>query len=197
MTWENKPEDLTDDQMANPAEETLAEGNENAQETVQEAVPTPVPMPPMPVEQQSAPASSEEMVSLPKSVLQELIDRIEAVEKGKNPIREAKKRYTGPREFSFKLRGWVPVLSYQTTRKDPTKWLRYKNQFGHYTNNQLLKLSLADKSTVDVDVEDFLAHSDRSEKMRCQVITDENGDKVYKFNTDNWGEFTVLEKVIN
>lgn len=89
--------------MENPAEETLAEGNEDAQETIQEAVPTPVPIP-TEIPNQS-PVHNEEMTMVPKSVLQELIDRLEAVEKGKNPIREAKKRYTGPREFSFKLRG--------------------------------------------------------------------------------------------
>jgi len=61
----------------------------------------------------------------------------------------------------------VPVLSYVTVLKDPSKDLTYTNQFGKLENNQNLKISLADGTAIEVDSIEFGKHYQRGEEMEC------------------------------
>jgi hypothetical protein len=69
----------------------------------------------------------------------------------------------------------------------------YKTKDG-VVNNQVLVLTLADDSKVEVDVNDFNMYFKYSDKLVAEVI---NNGEAYKFNTPEHGEFTVQSKIIN
>lgn len=114
-----------------------------------------------------------------------------------NMFKKAKERYEWPRNYSYKLWGDVPVLSYKSIKKDSTKDFTYKNHLWVLTNNQFLILSLADGKTVEVDVHEFNNNFSRSEKLPAEPITDGVTVTGYKYKDSTYGEFTVSAKLIN
>jgi len=129
-----------------------------------------------------------------------------------NQFKEAKKINDDPKQFSYKIRGWLPVLSYTSKRKDITKDWTFKNQFGTIESNHLLVLNLADGSTTEVEITDFNANFTRSEKEEAKVV---DGDGMivkdfsklinyggventsYVFDHPTYWEITVLYSAIN
>lgn len=114
-----------------------------------------------------------------------------------NMFKKAKERYEWPRNYSYKLWGDVPVLSYTSIKKDKTKDFTYKNHLWVLTNNQFLELSLADGKTVEVDVHEFNNNFSRSEKLPAEPITDGVTVTGYKYKDSTYGEFIVSAKLIN
>lgn len=115
-----------------------------------------------------------------------------------NVFTEGKKFYEWPRKFSYKMWGWVPVLSYKSFKKDPTKELVYKNQFNAWISNHYLRLELANKKTVEVEVNEFNRDYTLSEKMYAEKATDNRGNVLgYEFKTEDWGEFIVATNLLN
>lgn len=162
----------------------------------------PTPQPTAPVQQQPTqvePAKSwEEMVTIPKSSLTQILDRLENLEKETWSWQDTKsKKYDWPLHYSYKLRWDVPVLSYVSKRRDPRKPLRYRNEMWIYVSNHLLSLNLADWKSVDVDVEDFGQHFERSPKQEAEVRKKKDGSIVYVFGHHTYGDIEVLDHVIN
>lgn len=114
-----------------------------------------------------------------------------------NMFKKAKERYEWPRNYSYKLWGDVPVLSYKSIKKDSTKDFTYKNHLWVLTNNQFLILTLADGKTVEVDVHEFNNNFSRSEKLPAEPITDGVTVTGYKYKDSTYGEFIVSAKLIN
>ena len=114
-----------------------------------------------------------------------------------NMFKKAKERYEWPRNYSYKLWGDVPVLSYTSIKKDKTKDFSYKNHLWVLTNNQFLELSLANDKTLEVDVHEFNNNFSRSEKLPAEPITDGVTVTGYRYKDSIYGEFIVSAKLIN
>lgn len=119
----------------------------------------------------------------------------------KNTLSDGKKRYEWPRHYSFKLWAGLPVLDYVSEKKDPSRELVYKNQYGEYTENQLVKLTLLklDGKTESrkVLITSFNDWFSRSEKMEAKVESDGSKVTAFEFNTKEFWKFKVNYKVIN
>ena len=143
--------------------------------------------------------------------LNSILERLEKVEQEnealkskKNMFIKAKERYTWPRTFSYKIRGEVPVLSFTTFRKDPTKELQFKNQFWHHESNHYLHVSLANWEMVDVEVNDFNRNHTKSDKLEAKdqhweviELTNLPLAKEFTFENTAHGTFTVAKSAIN
>ena len=114
-----------------------------------------------------------------------------------NMFKKAKERYEWPRNYSYKLWGDVPVLSYTSIKKDKTKDFSYKNHLWVLTNNQFLELSLANDKTLEVDVHEFNNNFSRSEKLPAEPISDGVTVTGYKFKDSQYWEFIVSKSLIN
>jgi len=112
-------------------------------------------------------------------------------------FKNAKKRYEWPRAYNYKTWGWVPVLSYVSEKKDPSRDYLYKNQYWEFTSNHLLNLSLANEKKVKVNVTEFNKSYERSEKMTAEVISDWQNTTWYRFSNEEFGQFTVKPNMIN
>ena len=123
----------------------------------------------------------------------------EEIKKGKmNVFVSWREVYSWPREYSYKLWWGVPVLSYKSFKKDPTKDLMYKDKFGQWTSNHYLKLTLANEKEVDVEVNEFNRDFERSEKMLAEKCTDNRWNLLgYEFDTNDWWKIIVAENMIN
>lgn len=123
----------------------------------------------------------------------------EELKKGQlNVFTEGKKFYDGPRNYSYKMWWGVPVLAYKSFRKDLTKDLVYQNQYGAWVSNHYLKLTLANKEEVEVEVNEFNKHYTTSEKMHAEKATDNRGNILgYEFDTEEWGKFIVATNLLN
>ena len=144
--------------------------------------------------------------------LNSILERLEKVEQENEALKKskenmfvkAKERYEWPRTFSYKIRGEVPVLSFTTFRKDPTKDLLFKNQFWQYESNHYLHVSLATWAIVDVEVNDFNGNHTKSKKLEAkdqhwEVIELANLPlaKEFTFENTSHGTFTVAKSAIN
>lgn len=145
-----------------------------------------------------------EWVSLDQ--MQAILERIERLEKENNELREGKMNvftsgrevYDWPRKFNYKLWWGKPVLSYKSFKKDPTKDLVFKDQFWQWKSNHYLKLTLADNSEVEVEVNEFNRDYERSEKVYAEKVTDTRGHVLgYEFDTEEYGKIIVNENMIN
>lgn len=114
-----------------------------------------------------------------------------------NMFKKAKERYEWPRNYSYKLWGDVPVLSYKSVKKDTTKDFTFKDHNQVLQNNQFLELTLADEKIVKVDVHEFNNNFSRSEKLPAEPITDGVTVTGYKYKDSTYGEFIVSAKLIN
>jgi hypothetical protein len=144
--------------------------------------------------------------------LSKVLERLEKLEReneelkaGKgNPFKKGKEKLQWPRKFSFKLWAWIPIVSIESFRKDPSKDLVFKNAAGQYVSNHYAKLSLANWENVEVEINDFGRDVTLSEQMEAkdhhgEVITLENLNmaKSYTFDTKEWGSITILSSLIN
>ena len=92
--------------------------------------------------------------------MSEILDRLEKLEKENEELKKGqmnvftqwKERYSWPRAYCYKLWWGVPVLWYESFRKDPTKDLVYKDQFWQWKSNHFLRIKLADGSEEEVEV---------------------------------------------
>jgi len=115
-----------------------------------------------------------------------------------NMFKKGKEKYKWPRLYNYKMWGWIPVLSYESVKKDTTKDWIYKNQYWEYTSNHYLKLTLANKKDpLKVEVNEFNSAVTRSDKLECEVLSDGVSPTWYKFNTTDFWEFTVNPNIIN
>ena len=109
-----------------------------------------------------------------------------------------KEVYSWPRKYNYKLWWGIPVLSYKSFKKDPTKDLMYKDQFWQWKSNHYLKLALADGNEVEVEVNEFNRDYNRSEKLFAEKVTDNRGNVLgFEFDTEDFGKIIVAENMIN
>ena len=162
-----------------------------------------------PVDTQNVTEVTQE-ITTPKQVevqpdkLQQILERLERVEKENEELKKgkenmfvkAKERYAWPRKYSYKMWANKPVLSYESFKKDLSKDFQYKNEKWVFVSNHYLRVTLADKSVVEVEVDEFGASFTRSDKLDCAVI-ERNGKKEYEFNTSDFWTFVVAENCIN
>lgn len=140
----------------------------------------------------------------PQTWLDEVLRRLETLEKenqelkdAKNPMKKAREIYDWPRKYSYKLWWGVPVLWYTSVKKDASKDLLYKAPTWQYVSNHYLKLELANWKSVQVEVNEFGISHTKSEKQFCKVISDWRNVQWYEFETDEYGKILVLPSVIN
>jgi len=114
-----------------------------------------------------------------------------------NKFKTAKEKYEWPRNYSYKLWGEVPVLSYKSIKKDKTKDFTYKNHLWVLVNNHYLDLLLADDSKIEVDMLEFNLNCKLSEKLPAEPISDWVTVTGYKFNDNKYWEFIVSKSLIN
>lgn len=140
------------------------------------------------------------------TTLQSILERLDTLEKENEELKkgqlnvftEGKKFYEWPRQFSYKMWWGVPVLAYQSFRKDLTKDLVYQNQYGAWVSNHYLRLDLANGKKVEVEVNEFNKHYTTSEKMFAEKATDNRGNLLgYEFNTEEWWKFIVATNLLN
>ena len=145
------------------------------------------------------------------SDLSAVIDRLNKLEQENKALKDSmvhpnqkwQERNADPKQFKYKMRGGVPVISWETKRLDPSKDLVFKNKFGQYESNHMLALSLLDWTIVDVEVNEFGIHHNKSD---YKVAKDQNGWFIYDatlamvktltFEDEN-GEFTLDLKFAN
>ena len=126
-----------------------------------------------------------------------LIAKLTSQVNPENKFSKAKDKYQWPWNYSYKLWGEVPVLSYKSIKKDKTKDFTYKNHLWVLTNNHFLALTLADEKTIEVDVNEFNLNCQKSEKLPAEPITDGVTVTGYKYKDSTYGEFIVSAKLIN
>jgi len=118
-----------------------------------------------------------------------------------NTFKKGKERYDWPLHYSFKLWGGKPVLDYVSEKKDPTRDFVYKNQYGEFTENQLMKLTLLKEDwltdTKKVLVTAFNDWFSRSDKMEAKVEKKKKKVLSYTFTTEEYWTFTIQPKVVN
>lgn len=114
-----------------------------------------------------------------------------------NKFSKAKEKYQWPWNYSYKLWGEVPVLSYKSIKKDKTKDFTYKNHLWVLINNHFLALTLADEKTIEVDVNEFNLNCQKSEKLPAEPISDGVTVTGYKFKDSQYWEFIVSKSLIN
>lgn len=153
--------------------------------------------------EESTPVQSEKPMS---DEMKAILERLERLERENNELREGKMNvfvswrevYDWPREYSYKLWWGIPVLSYKSFKKDPTKDLMFKDQFWQWKSNHYLKLTLANEKEVEVEVNEFNRDYERSEKMRAEKCTDNRWHLLgYEFETEDRWKIIVAENMIN
>lgn len=167
-----------------------------------------------PVDTGTGSTTQAKQTSEPKNSasMQQLMDRMERLEAENkafkeqlNPDKPDPRRVNNdPKKFSFKLRWGVPVLSYISKPKDPTKDLVFKNKYWQYEDNHVVVLSLADGDKVEVMYNDFGINYKVGEPM---IARDHNNELIYndtlprvkvlKFETEQYGEIEVLPHCAN
>lgn len=174
-----------------------------AASTVTETEATVTETPVTQVEKQQVPATNDQMTYVLEEISKLKAENENLKSKIVHPSVKWKDINMEPKNFSYKLRGNIPVLSYVSKRKDPSKDLMFKNQYWQFESNHLLVLSLADWTEVEVDVIEANRDFGRSEKMVAknqydELITNSNLNITKEFRfTDNWMTFTVLPNCIN
>lgn len=122
-----------------------------------------------------------------------------------NKFTKSRERYEWPWNYSYKMWGDVPVISYKSIKKDNTKDFTYKWPLGDVLSNQILVISLADGNEVKVDATEFGKHFTTSEKIQAQPMknglpfiedTTKKADS-YQFTHDTYGSFIILSNLIN
>jgi len=86
----------------------------------------------------------------------------------------------------------IPILSFQPFSPEPDMDLVYKNQYGQYTENQQIKLTLANGTTAKVTIEK-MKHLKPSPFMTPLYVEDEFGNKV-KGDTPAGRDVAILQR---
>ncbi len=156
---------------------------------------------------EATPEVAEELATTPSvDGMQAILDRLDKLEKENEELKKWqmnvftawKERYDWPRAYCYKMWWWVPVLAFQSYKKDKTKDLVFKNQFWVWESNHYLKLTLADESVVDVEVNEFNKNRTLSDKIIAEKRTDNKWNLVwYAFNTEEYWEIIVSPNLIN
>lgn len=134
------------------------------------------------------------------STMQAILARLDRQEEELKTLRgdkdinkDAKEKFKWPRHYRFSLWAWVPVLSWETKRRDNTKDLVFKNQFWQYESNHDLLLQLLDGTTATVDVTLFNRDRSKCEPMLAKLIVDDKTWATsYVFNTEEYWVVTIL-----
>lgn len=138
--------------------------------------------------------------------MSEILDRLEKLEKENEELKKGqmnvftqwKERYSWPRAYCYKLWWGVPVLWYESFRKDPTKDLVYKDQFWQWKSNHFLRIKLADGSEEEVEVNDFNKFRTLSDKIIAEKRTDNKWNLLwFAFDTEQYWEIIVEPNMIN
>lgn len=104
---------------------------------------------------------------------------------------EGKEVFKWPWNYAFSLWGWIPVISWETVKLDPTKDLLFKTRDGRESNHYL-ELTLSDWTITKVEVTMFNRDRTKTEHMPATVIIGETWEPSYVFNTDEYGVVTIL-----
>jgi len=115
-----------------------------------------------------------------------------------------KKKNNEPKKFCYKMRAWVPICSYESKSKDPSKGLSYNDGKGNIIDNNLVVLKLSNGETVEVFNNEFGRDYTVSDKF---VALDHNNEtihnetlkrvKEYRFDTKEHWTFTISTQCIN
>jgi hypothetical protein len=153
----------------------------------------------MPQTQESATTQTVDLTSVLARLdsLEAENQKLKAQVNPENKFSKAKEKYQWPWNYSYKLWGDVPVLSYKSIKKDKTKDFTYKNHLWVLINNHFLDLKLADDSSIEVDVNEFNLNCQKSEKLPAEPISDGVTITGYKFNIHPYGECIVSSSLIN
>lgn len=114
-----------------------------------------------------------------------------------NKFLKGKERYEWPRNYSFRLWGGVPALSYKSVKKDLTKDFTYKNHLWVQINNHFLEVSLANGKTETIDVNEFNLNRVMSDKIPAEPVTDGVTVTWYRFTIPDYEPFIVSSNLIN
>lgn len=106
--------------------------------------------------------------------------------------KDAKAKYEWPRHYSFSLWAGIPVLGWESFRKDPTLDFEYMNDRKVWVTNHYMRLKLADGTEVEVTNYNFNRDKKLSDKMPAKVMTNELWETHYTFHTETWGDITIL-----
>lgn len=211
----------TDNSVKKPhpfsAEARAARAEQAALQQPQTAVPevqntTPPVSNTEPVAQPTAPVELPDSKPIPdfQTMMMERMDKLEAENAELkawfiHPNVQGHEVNNDPKQFMYKLRGWIPVVSYVSKKKDPTKDFLYQNQFGQFVeDNHVAELHLANGTTIDVPMNEFWKHHTKSPYM---IAKDQNWALIYNetigmvksltFDTTERGTFTILLQHIN
>ncbi len=151
--------------------------------------------------------TTPELAKTPNVDLTSVLERLDSLEaeniklkaqvNPENKFKNAKEKYEWPRNYSYKLWGDVPVLSYKSIKKDKTKDFTYKNHLWVLVNNHYLDLLLADGKKIEVDMLEFNLNCKQSEKFVAEPISDWVTVTGYKFIDSTYWEFIVSKSLIN
>lgn len=153
--------------------------------------------------------TQESTVEISESKLNDIVERLNKVEsenqelrkKNEPSVKSEKETYKWPKLFNYKMWDWIPVLDYESTKLDTARPLVVRGQNGEYQSNHILRLTLADWNVQNVDVNEFNAYFERSEKLEPKRIDRENDEEWtiigYVFEHPRYWEFTVTPKMIN
>ena len=130
--------------------------------------------------------------------LQALLNRVTELEKKSEEwVPTIGKKYEWPMYASYSMRGWVPIISRTSEKKDKTRSFRYKNEHNAVVNNHYVRLELANWKNLLVDVEEFNAERELSKKQPIADNKDSKWTRTIVFVTEEYGEVTLLPAYIN
>lgn len=142
------------------------------------------------IEQQSP------VITMTPEQLQAMIDKSIADSKIKNDVADPKAKYEGPRKYSYSIYAGLPVCSMESFKKDKRYQLVFRNEYGQWVSNQMVRLILSDGKTIEAPYDDYMANKETSEKVFVKNIEGKGEDAKYVFEVD--GEtFSVDKNVIN
>lgn len=176
--------------LANSSNTSEVVNTEVVQQTPSSVPPPEAPKIPVPT------GTPPEVMNMLQNMYQEIQELKSKTENKPHMMTKAREIYAWPWEYKYKLYWEIPVLSFKSKKIDKTKDYHYKNLKWEYMSNHILEISLADGTTVDVDVIDFNRSITYSNLQQCEVIKDERGT-VYVFNHPQYGSIEVLSSVIN
>lgn len=156
-------------------------------------------------EVKTEPVANPADISAIMEELKQLRKETEELKKWKwDSFKKWKEKLQWPRDFRFKMWGWVPIISMESFKKDPTKDLIYKNQNGILTSNHYVRIKLVDDKEHEVEVIDFGRDVTLSEFMNARnqywEIIDLDNQKMtqtFTFDTKERWSFTILPSLIN
>jgi len=160
---------------------------EDSSSPTNEEITTPITSPVEQAQPQTVPIAAETMI-VSVEMWNALLDRVGKQENKPTdkPVVHSTKPYEGPLTLQYSLfprndaddkTVFVPIVSWRSTRREPTRGLVYQNQYGATVDNQIVILTLADGTTEKVEP-GFLAASEKSGQVIPMYVTDNKGSKI-------------------